>query len=191
MALGEGVEESGVGFLQPPAGMRMEQFLLDVGIGGSATPAAEEEDTDILPTSVSQLQPIDRAGWLFTPEELQLDGLEMEEGITVARGLVDVATAGRFRLQEMPVPPEPPVHAARVPPLTLRCHAGWRRRASRPPPRRWRGCWRAGRSGRPWRPRRAARQILWQLTDPHSVQAAFVLREVLDQPVTLREWGAS
>lgn len=54
MALGEGVEESGVGFLQPPAGVSMEQFLLDVGIGGSTTPAGAEEDTDILPTSVYQ-----------------------------------------------------------------------------------------------------------------------------------------
>jgi hypothetical protein len=39
----------------------------------------------------------------------------MEEGITVARGLVDVATAGRFRPQEIPTPAEPPVHAPRFP----------------------------------------------------------------------------
>ncbi len=50
--------------------------------------------------------PIDRAGWLFTPDELQVDGLEMEEAITVARRLVDFATAGRFRPQDVPVPAE-------------------------------------------------------------------------------------
>jgi hypothetical protein len=49
---------------------------------------------------------VDRASWLFTPDELQLDGLEMEEAITVARGLVDFATAGRFRPQDVPVPAE-------------------------------------------------------------------------------------
>ncbi len=59
--------------------------------------------------------PVDCAGWLFTQDELQLDGLEMEEAITVARGLVDVATAGRLRPESVLPPPEPPVHALRFP----------------------------------------------------------------------------
>jgi hypothetical protein len=60
-------------------------------------------------------QPVDRACWLFTQDELQVDGLEMEEAITVVCGLVDVATAGRFRPQEVPTPPEPSVHPPRFP----------------------------------------------------------------------------
>jgi hypothetical protein len=32
-----------------------------------------------------QLQPVERAGWLFTPEELQLEGREREVAITIAR----------------------------------------------------------------------------------------------------------
>jgi hypothetical protein len=35
--------------------------------------------------------------WLFTTDELQLDGIEMDEAIHIARSLVDLATAGRFR----------------------------------------------------------------------------------------------
>jgi hypothetical protein len=61
---------------------------------------------------------VDRASWLFTPDELQLDGLEMEEAITVARGLVDVATAGRFRPQSVPQPEDPPVRSPRFPQQT-------------------------------------------------------------------------
>lgn len=64
---------------------------------------------------LGEQQPVDRASWLFTQDELQVDGLAMAEAITVARGLVDVATAGRFRPQEVPTPPAPPVHAPRFP----------------------------------------------------------------------------
>jgi hypothetical protein len=31
-------------------------------------------------------EPVDRGGWLFTQDELQVEGLEMEAAITVARG---------------------------------------------------------------------------------------------------------
>jgi hypothetical protein len=55
-----------------------------------------------------------RSGWLFTPDELQLEGLEMEEAIGVARGLVDVATAGRFRSATLAVSPDLPPHSPRV-----------------------------------------------------------------------------
>ena len=34
-----------------------------------------------------------RADWLLTPEELQLDGLEMEGAVVIAHGPVDVTTA--------------------------------------------------------------------------------------------------
>jgi hypothetical protein len=54
-------------------------------------------------------QPVDCASWLFTQDELQIDGLEMEEAIAVVRGLVDVATAGRFRPQAVSTPTKPPV----------------------------------------------------------------------------------
>jgi hypothetical protein len=67
---------------------------------------------------LGEQQPIDRAGWLFTQDELQVDGLEMEEAITIARGLVDLTTAGRFRPQEVPTPPAPPVRAPRFPQQT-------------------------------------------------------------------------
>lgn len=59
-----------------------------------------------------RLHAVDRADWLFTPEELQLDGLEMEKAIGPARDLVLIASGGRFRPQD--APPEPPIH---VPPL--------------------------------------------------------------------------
>ena len=35
--------------------------------------------------------------WLFTTDELQLDGIEMDEAIHIARSLVDLGTMGRFR----------------------------------------------------------------------------------------------
>lgn len=35
--------------------------------------------------------------WLFTTDELQLDGIEMDEAIHIARALVDLGTMGRFR----------------------------------------------------------------------------------------------
>jgi hypothetical protein len=53
---------------------------------------------------ISQPHTVERAGWLFTPGELRIDGLEMEEAITVARGLVDLATAGRFWPDTVPAP---------------------------------------------------------------------------------------
>ena len=61
-----------------------------------------------------QLQPVDGpARWLFTEQELQLDTLEMEEAIGLARDLVVLASGGRFRPQDAPNS-ETPVH---VPPL--------------------------------------------------------------------------
>jgi hypothetical protein len=60
------------------------------------------------------LQPVERAGCHFTSDELQPDGLEMREAIAIVRGLVDLATAGRFRPQAVP-PPEPPVRSPRFP----------------------------------------------------------------------------
>lgn len=48
------------------------------------------------------------AGWLFTADVLEVDGLDMESGISIARGLVDLGTAGRFLRNDRP-PPEPPV----------------------------------------------------------------------------------
>lgn len=60
--------------------------------------------------------PVGEADWLFTPEELQLDGLELEEAITIARGLVDVTTAGRFRPETEPRPEDPPRPGTPFPP---------------------------------------------------------------------------
>lgn len=48
------------------------------------------------------------AGWLFTSDVLEVDGLDMESAISVARGLVDLGTAGRF-LRDGPAPPSPAV----------------------------------------------------------------------------------
>jgi hypothetical protein len=62
-----------------------------------------------------QLHPVERAGWLFTSDEVQLDGLEMEEAITVVRGLVVLAAAGHVRPQDIPTPPAPPVRSPRFP----------------------------------------------------------------------------
>jgi hypothetical protein len=61
------------------------------------------------------LSAVDRADWLFTPEVIQLEELEMEEAITVARGLVDIATAGRFRPQDVPTPPDQPISGTPFP----------------------------------------------------------------------------
>lgn len=36
------------------------------------------------------------AGWLFTTDVLEVDELDMESAISVARGLVDLGPAGRF-----------------------------------------------------------------------------------------------
>jgi hypothetical protein len=58
---------------------------------------------------------VDRAGWLFTPDELQIDGLEMEEAITVVRGLVDVATLGRFRPEMFAASSKSPVSGTPFP----------------------------------------------------------------------------
>lgn len=54
---------------------------------------------------------LDDQGWLFTRDELEVDGLEMEDAVGIARGLVDITTAGRFRPQEVPTPTPPPVHS--------------------------------------------------------------------------------
>lgn len=35
------------------------------------------------------------------------------EVVGIARGQVDVCTAGRFRPQQVPIPPEPPTHPPR------------------------------------------------------------------------------
>jgi hypothetical protein len=64
---------------------------------------------------LGEQQPIDRAGWLFTPDELQVEGLEMEEAITVARGLVDVATLGRFRPETFASTGESPMRGTAFP----------------------------------------------------------------------------
>jgi hypothetical protein len=64
---------------------------------------------------LGEQHPVDRAGWLFTPDELQVEGLVMEEGIALARGLVDVCTAGRFRPETLSVSQDPPVHPPRLP----------------------------------------------------------------------------
>lgn len=58
---------------------------------------------------------VGEADWLFTPEELQADGLEMEEAIATARGVVDVTTAGRFRPETLAVSDDPPVHPPHFP----------------------------------------------------------------------------
>jgi hypothetical protein len=58
-----------------------------------------------------QLLPVGRASWLFTEQELQVEGLEMEEAIGLARDLVLIASGGRFRPQD--ASPAPPVHAPR------------------------------------------------------------------------------
>jgi hypothetical protein len=55
----------------------------------------------------------------FHPGRATVDKLEMEEAITGARGLVDVATAGRFRPQTVPTPEEPPLTVTPFPPTAL------------------------------------------------------------------------
>jgi hypothetical protein len=65
-----------------------------------------------------QQQPVGRASWLFTQEEIQVDGLEREEAITVVRDLVLVAPGGRFRPQSVPQPGDPPVRSPRFPQQT-------------------------------------------------------------------------
>ncbi len=63
-----------------------------------------------------QLQPVGGpARWFFTNQGLQLDTLEMEEAIGLARDLVLIASGGRFRPQAVPTPSAPPVHAPRLP----------------------------------------------------------------------------
>jgi len=58
------------------------------------------------------VQPVDGpARWLFTEQELQVDTLEMEEAIGLARDLVLIASGGRFQPQEVP---DPPVHAPHI-----------------------------------------------------------------------------
>jgi hypothetical protein len=64
---------------------------------------------------LGEQHPVDRASWLFTQDELQVDGLEMEEAITVARGLVDVATMGRFRPETFAPAGESSVSGTRFP----------------------------------------------------------------------------
>jgi hypothetical protein len=60
------------------------------------------------------LNAVERASWLFTEQGLQVDGLEMEEAITIACGLVDIATAGRFRPRDVVCPSRPPARVRRV-----------------------------------------------------------------------------
>jgi len=62
---------------------------------------------------LDRLQPVERTGWRFTEEELPLAGQEMEEAITIARGLVDNCTAGRFRPQAAPEYADPLVRPPR------------------------------------------------------------------------------
>lgn len=45
---------------------------------------------------ISPLHASAPGGWLFTDDVLEVDGLDMESAISVARGLVDLGTAGRF-----------------------------------------------------------------------------------------------
>lgn len=53
--------------------------------------------------------------WLFTTDELQLDDIEMEEAIHIARSLVDLGTAGRFREGVYDQGPEPAPGRTRFP----------------------------------------------------------------------------
>jgi len=45
---------------------------------------------------ISPLHASDPGGWLFTDDVLEVDGLDMEDAISVARELVDLASAGHF-----------------------------------------------------------------------------------------------
>jgi hypothetical protein len=45
---------------------------------------------------LNPLAPYQEGSWLFTTDELQLDGIEMEDAIHNTRALVDLGTAGRF-----------------------------------------------------------------------------------------------
>jgi hypothetical protein len=46
---------------------------------------------------VEPLASYEHGSWLFTTDELQLDGIEMDEAVHIARALVDLGTMGRFR----------------------------------------------------------------------------------------------
>jgi hypothetical protein len=46
---------------------------------------------------VEPLAPYPEGSWLFTSDELQLDGIDMDDAVHITRALVDLATAGRFR----------------------------------------------------------------------------------------------
>jgi hypothetical protein len=59
-----------------------------------------------------QQQPVERANWLFAEQELQVDGLEMEEAIGLVQDLVLIASGGRFRPQV--TSPDPAVHLTRI-----------------------------------------------------------------------------
>jgi len=45
---------------------------------------------------VEPLIPYQEGSWLFTTDELQIDGIEMDEAVHIARALVDLGTMGRF-----------------------------------------------------------------------------------------------
>ena len=72
----------------------MVRIRCDVSTSGS------EWTLDDIPSITNLLSGLGSGGhtrWLFTSDELQLDDLPMEDAIHIARGLVDVTTAGRLR----------------------------------------------------------------------------------------------
>ena len=54
-------------------------------------------------------------GWMFTTDVLEVDGLQMEDAISIVRELVDIATAGRFlreRFDRDAIPGRPVIQPA-------------------------------------------------------------------------------
>jgi hypothetical protein len=45
---------------------------------------------------IHHLHAVEPGGWLFSNDVLEVDGLQMDDAIGVARDLVDIASAGRF-----------------------------------------------------------------------------------------------
>jgi hypothetical protein len=80
-------------------------------------------------TSWLRRVPVKHAWWLFTPYQLEIDGLEMEASITTVRGLVDggavssgdVRPGGRVVGERHTVPPAH-AHRAHRPVSRIACH---------------------------------------------------------------------
>jgi hypothetical protein len=64
---------------------------------------------------VEPLVSYQEGSWLFTTDELHLDGVEMDEAIHIARALVDLGTAGRFREGVYDEGPAPTPQRSRFP----------------------------------------------------------------------------